>query len=480
MSEGHVLPVYRHLLSLWLQRLVRAGVLERRGDAFVAIAPVGQAVDASGAGPAVLTSDAVPILRDYLKRCDQQMPAIVTGRQGPLETLFPGGSFETADFFYRDWGLARYYNGILGTVAETLRRRFSDRPLRILEIGAGSGGTTSSLLPILDEGETEYWFTDVSEHFFDRAERTFADFPFVRFHRFDLDQEPMAQGIPRGQFDLVVAANSVHATKDLGRAIEHARALLAPGGLLLLYEVTTHLDWFEMSVALIEGWQHHEDRLRGETPLLPPELWVRALRERDFERVAFFPPLGSPASVLGHHIIVAAAPGIPVAMPAPVSSVAVARRTEPGTAAVDAAVPSIRARLEALTQGERKDLLQQLVQRQVMRVMRLPANAPPPGINDRLMSIGVDSLMAVELKGLLLRELERAVDVPSTLIFDYPTIAAIALHLLGSLGFHADEAQAGVDLANQPAHLSDAAAIAGLSEADVEALLTDRLRELPE
>ena len=54
--------------------------------------------------------------------------------------------------------------------------------------------------------------------------------------------------------------------------------LLAPGGVLMLVESTTHLAWFDMTTGLIEGWQHFADDLRGDNPLLPPPTWIEALR----------------------------------------------------------------------------------------------------------------------------------------------------------------------------------------------------------
>jgi 3-oxoacyl-(acyl-carrier-protein) synthase/SAM-dependent methyltransferase/acyl carrier protein len=482
-STGGILPVYHHLVSLWLQRLVRAGLLARDGDAFVAATDGGLATPSlDDIGPRTAE---FPILRDYLRRCERAMAAIVTGRESPLDTLFADGSLETGDFLYRRWGLARYSNGIVESVADALAGAANGRRLKVLEIGAGTGGTSSQVIPLLATAACEYWFTDISEYFFSRAEEEFAAMGDVRFRRFDLDEAPGAQQIPVGQFDLVIASNAVHATKNLGQAIEHARSLLAPGGLLMLYEATTHFDWFEMSVALIEGWQHHVDALRGETPLLSPEQWQRALRERGFDRVATFPAADSPAAVFGHHVILAAVPAdaIPAQMvtveapgvsatvtPAPAPSL-VAPTSAPGASGAG----TVRDRLAALTVGERVELLRDIVQRQVIRVMRLRATAPAPSMTDRLMSIGMDSLMAVELRKMLGKELDGAVAIPSTLIFDYPTIGAIVDLILTSLGL----AEVPVAAPAAPAAAANAAAaIADLSDAEVEAMLLEQLKGL--
>ena len=54
------------------------------------------------------------------------------------------------------------------------RRLPDDRKLRILEVGAGTGGTTAHVLPLLPADRTEYLFTDVSPLFTARAADTSA------------------------------------------------------------------------------------------------------------------------------------------------------------------------------------------------------------------------------------------------------------------------------------------------------------------
>jgi len=49
---------------------------------------------------------------------------------------------------------------------------------RILEIGAGTGGLTSYVLPLLPRGRSTYAFTDLSGAFFNKAEQKFGEFPF--------------------------------------------------------------------------------------------------------------------------------------------------------------------------------------------------------------------------------------------------------------------------------------------------------------
>ena len=125
--------------------------------------------------------------------------------------------------------------------------------------------------------------------------------------------------------------------------------------------------------------------------------------------------------------------------------------------------------------GERTELMRDFVRERVVRVLRLdPADAP--GRADRLMDIGFDSLMAVQLRNQLGGGLGLGLDkpLPATLMFDHPTIDALALHLLDRV-----LPKAAVVVADQPAPaaVSNASveAVAAMSDAEIEALLMSRL-----
>ena len=54
----------------------------------------------------------------------------------------------------------------------------------------------------------------------------------------DIERDPAQQGFAGRRFDVVLAANVLHATADLREVLNHVRELLVPGGLLILAEVT--------------------------------------------------------------------------------------------------------------------------------------------------------------------------------------------------------------------------------------------------
>ncbi len=131
----------------------------------------------------------------------------------PMQLLFPGGSLDTAERIYGDSPTARFYNGLMTELvsAVTSRACAEGRKLRILEIGAGTGGTTAHVLPRLPAQDVEYTFTDVGPLFVARARERFGSFGFARFETLDLERDPAAQGFAPGQYDLVIASNVIHA-----------------------------------------------------------------------------------------------------------------------------------------------------------------------------------------------------------------------------------------------------------------------------
>ena len=228
---------YRHLVQRWLDRLVTARILRANGETYIADAPLPDPeIEGLWQEADTLFSDNKPLL-NYVRRCGDLIGDVLTGKQSPLETLFPGGSFQFAEELYERSTTLRYINTLAASAVESIARSTpAARKLRILEVGAGTGGTTASLLPVLPSDRADYLFTDVSEQFLQNARRRFANYSFFRVGRFDLDQELSVQGFDSGSFNIVVAANSAHASKDLRAALRRLRDLLAPGGILILIE----------------------------------------------------------------------------------------------------------------------------------------------------------------------------------------------------------------------------------------------------
>jgi acyl transferase domain-containing protein/NAD(P)-dependent dehydrogenase (short-subunit alcohol dehydrogenase family)/SAM-dependent methyltransferase/acyl carrier protein len=220
-------------------------------------------------------------------RCAHRLDEVLGGTCDPLQLLFPGGDFDTADGLYRHSPFARALNTILRqVVAAAIEKAPQGRVVRILEIGAGTGGTTSFLLPQLSAERTNYVFTDVSPLFLARAREEFRSFQFATYQLLDIEQSPTDQGFKEQSFDVIVAANALHATRDLRQALSHTTSLLAPGGLLVLLEATARQRWIELTFGLTEGWWRFEDvGLRPDCALLAAEKWKALFEEQGLQTI---------------------------------------------------------------------------------------------------------------------------------------------------------------------------------------------------
>ena len=217
---------------------------------------------------------------ELTRRCAPVLASVLRGTTDPLELLFPNGSFAALEKLYRESPIARATNARMArAVAEAIASLPTDRTVRVLEIGAGTGSSTVQLARVLPAGRVDYTFTDVSPLFLARAKESLSEYPFLRYRLLDIERDPAEQGFQGMQFDIVVAANVLHATSDLRRAVMHAKNLLAPGGLLVALEGTRPERWVDLTFGLTEGWWKYADQaLRPEHPLLAEEKWVELLK----------------------------------------------------------------------------------------------------------------------------------------------------------------------------------------------------------
>lgn len=275
------------LLARCLDALTELGVLEvgDRGWTVLQSLPVTEPL-----GPPEAALHGVPAEQLLLDRCGPHLADGLRGQGDPLELLFPGGDGSVAERMYHDSTPARLFGrSVAEAVATALESIPPDRPLRVLEVGAGTAGTARRVVErLMADGppgrpRVEYTFTDISRLFVDRARSRFRGVDGMRFGLLDLDLPPEEQGYPPSSYDLVVAANCLHAARDLRRAVAAVGGLLRPGGVLAAVEVFTPHLWFDLTVGLTDGWWHFTDpHLRGRYPTVSARVWTELLLESGF------------------------------------------------------------------------------------------------------------------------------------------------------------------------------------------------------
>jgi SAM-dependent methyltransferase/acyl carrier protein len=157
------------------------------------------------------------------------------------------------------------------------------KPLKILEIGAGTGGTTTRLVEMLQtiECPIQYTFTDISTAFVSQAKRKYKQYPWMNFSVLNLEQDLEVKW--QGQYDVVIGANVVHATSDRAATCRRLRTTLREGGFLVLSEITRVINWYDICFGLLDGWWLAEGG-KG-YPIQSAEAWMSTFRVAGFTRV---------------------------------------------------------------------------------------------------------------------------------------------------------------------------------------------------
>ncbi|MFB6887816.1 SDR family NAD(P)-dependent oxidoreductase [Kitasatospora sp. NPDC056327] len=334
-------PAQRRLLAAVLTALRDGGQLGADGEVGAGTPDPGALRDAlaadhpHGAGALELIAD-----------CAAALPDVLAGRRSGLELLFPGGSDRRLAPLYADDPRSAYFNaGCAGAVRAAVARALEGRPgatVSVLEIGAGTGGTSRPVLEALAPygDRVVYDFTDLATGLVRRAGQRFGpDHPCARFRVLDVSADPEPQGFPAGGWDVVLAANVLHATPDLRRTLANARRLLRPGGVLVLNEATRVLDSVTVVFGLTDGWWLYRDgELRlPHSPLLGAATWRAVLAGSGFRDVRALGVPGAADGESGQHLLVAERDGWDDE-PAPVPAAPVA----PVPAAWPAALPGAR------------------------------------------------------------------------------------------------------------------------------------------
>lgn len=172
--------------------------------------------------------------------------------------------------------LAQYLSATISQVND-------GREVQILELGAGTGGTTSHLIESLIQSHRKfrYTFTDLSSSLVVAARKRFAQHKFMDYATLDIEQEPPSQHL--GRYDIILSTNCIHATKNLTASTTNIRRMLQPDGLLCLVELTRNLFWFDLVFGLLEGWWLFND---GRKHALATEgLWEHDLHAAGFDWV---------------------------------------------------------------------------------------------------------------------------------------------------------------------------------------------------
>jgi len=227
------------IVTRWLAVLAAEGRAHRDPDGRYRLGALEHRAELEPSGPTLGRACAdlgyPPTMARFFREALTQLPRLLGDEIMAQALLFPDGDMLTSLSKDQDNVSNRYLSGAL---AHVVGRAAASRaaPLRVVELGAGAGGSTAAALRGLGAAEVDYLCTDVSRFFTLAAEERFGRHRGLRYGLLDVDRDLVEQGLARGGTDVVIAANVLHCARHVGRSLRWIRELLAPGGLLVVTE----------------------------------------------------------------------------------------------------------------------------------------------------------------------------------------------------------------------------------------------------
>lgn len=213
--------------------------------------------------------------RESGKKILEQIRGTITG----LSLFFPEGSTDVAVSAYNDNMINRSLNYVVADLINNCSRKGT----AILEIGAGVGGTTTTVLENLKEKNISYCFTDVSKFFINEAKNRYSGYDFIRYNILDINKDYEMQGFKDNKYDIVLCANVLHNSQNIEVNLSKIKKLLKPNGYLIIIEATKESYLLTTSLELKGGLGGFTDhRSSGIDVFTSEEKWVELLKKAGF------------------------------------------------------------------------------------------------------------------------------------------------------------------------------------------------------
>jgi len=302
INSIHILEKYLRLHETLLQILMQAGFISQNSQQVITITEKGSSQETNSILNNLETEkksiiskfdDSKPMFT-LLHACVEQLLPILSGKVKSVEVMFPGGDVSNVENVYKKNEILKIYSQM---VAESVRGFVEEKTkenagqlIQILEIGAGTGGTSAFVFDALEGLTTnlQYTYTDISGGFLQHGKNSYGSSrPFIQFKLLDIEKDLSLQNFTLGTYDIVLASNVIHATKCIQKTISNAQSLLKKGGILLLNETTKVLNFTTLTFGLADGWWLYEDeKIRlPNAPLVSASQWCSIFRENEFVNV---------------------------------------------------------------------------------------------------------------------------------------------------------------------------------------------------
>jgi polyketide synthase PksM len=225
--------------------------------------------------------------------CVSSLPDILSGKKNYLEVMFPAGDMTLVSAIYKGCIQTYLNTSVAMQVSALVEAKLKKNPnavIQLLEVGAGTGGTTAIVLEQIQQfkSNVKFWYTDIAAGFTRVGRREFsAKYDFMEFKALDISKNPVEQGFIAQDFDIIICNNVLHATSDIESCLLNVGILLNTGGNLVINDLTKRLDFNTVTFGLTKDWWNFQDTdLRvHHAPVLTSNQWKNCLETLSFSNI---------------------------------------------------------------------------------------------------------------------------------------------------------------------------------------------------
>eukprot|EP00919_Chromeraceae_sp_WS-2016_P001123 GHVR01002803.1.p1 GENE.GHVR01002803.1~~GHVR01002803.1.p1 ORF type:complete len:3479 (-),score=561.50 GHVR01002803.1:2759-13195(-) len=199
------------------------------------------------------------------------------------------GELDVTEVFFQNQAIylyGVYYDNVISNLSNDkikvliekyIKNNHPNPEIRILEIGAGLGGTTIYLDKNLDVSTNilHYTFSDISEFFIQNTPSKLNHNKIkYEFKIFDINKDFESQ-ISTVKYDIILASNALHVAEDMENVLNKVNSLLKENGLLILNEPVTEQIYLNFIFGLFDNWfnfREQEYRIKN-SPLITLKKW---------------------------------------------------------------------------------------------------------------------------------------------------------------------------------------------------------------
>ena len=314
LEIGNITNRYQILIESWLERLAEKGILIKTKNRFQGFAGLSEQVTVLKKKglekPSWSLQNKIDSLWLSLYSSQEICVQLLQGRLDPVEL------FQSQLEFLTPNKLGKYNIGqhvmisSLSKAIEIIVEQNPDKTFNILELGTRIGQGTKTYAKVT-EGRGTYTYSDESLTFLNKKQQEVGE-STIAFKQFDHQAWSPEEFLSPHSFDIILAENTLHRSKDLHKSLENLKKLLKPEGLLVFSEITQNATLLLATVAFFEdGFKDIiDERAEKHLPLLSLKKWDQLLKEHHFGNFTNWPSNDSKWGKIANHFMVAQAPNV--------------------------------------------------------------------------------------------------------------------------------------------------------------------------